>query len=443
MIEMDSNLRSDGWATDLHYASLKLKSKLEKSRPLVEKLEFFIALLATFLSPMNFLRNDAAYVTLSDALMTLSLLLLLLTGRLNLRGIGPASTVWWIAGLSMLLLSLLLSSLVNGDPVRGIIYVLQYFFAYFLVFLFFAGRTERQLNRLAKIYVLSIVLMCVHGIYLVYFDGERNTTFVSGSGRLTGFVERENECAALIAMSVPLLLLLCASRRMKKLGYLALPLMGFGVMLTGSNSGLASLVYAIAAFCLVAFGWRKLFLIGVVAMVGISATDYWARDYLPAAFQRRVLGALETGDIGQAGSFDHRYELIQEAIERADTIVFLGIGADKYHSSRFADQPVHNLYLLLWTEGGLACMVGFIIMIGAGLGPALSAFRYRAGRYFAACTFSILTLFLFSTNAFTHVYGRFWVAPILLAIGLTHAFNQAAERGRSNSHAHRFGPFRT
>lgn len=422
------NRSSDWLAIQASPAPRKMRDKLRKIRASLIRLEFGIAMAGVFFSPMNFLRHPVAYITVSDVLIALSLLLLTVTGRLHLRGLGAASTVWWLAGLSLLVSALLVSSLVNGSALRGIVYAVQYFFAYFFVFLFFAGRTELQLTRLTKVYVFSIVLMCLHGIYLIYVDGQTNTTFVSGSGRFTGFIERENECAAVIALSVPLLLVLCLTRRVTTLAYLALPIMGLGVMLTGSNSGLASFVYAVGAFSLIAFGWRRLLFLGTTAMVGIAAIDFWARDYLPAAFQRRVLGALESGDIGEAGTFDHRYELIQEAIGHADRIVFLGMGADQYHSTRFFEQPVHNLYLLLWTEGGLLCMAGFILMIGAGLGPAILALRHPGGRYFAASTFAILTLFLVTTNAFAHVYGRFWVMPILLSIALTHASNNAAYR---------------
>ncbi|MCF3641821.1 O-antigen ligase family protein [Rhizobium sp. TRM95111] len=420
------NQRHGEWAARRNpQATRKLLDRLEKFRPAALKIEFVFAIAAVFFSSMNFLRYPAFYITLSDVFIAFSLFILLITGRLSLRGIGAASTVWWLIGLSVLLSTLLLSSLVNGDALRGLILVVQYLFAYFFVFLFAAGRSQTEITRLVKVYILSILLMCLHGIYLIYVDGQTNTIFVSGSGRLTGFIERENECAAVIALSVPLLLVLCATGRLTRLAYLALPVMGLGVMLTGSNTGLASIAYAVGVFCLVAFGWKRLLPVGLAAVGGVAAIDYWARDYLPAAFQRRVLGALESGDIGQAGSFDHRLELIEEAIGRADHIVFLGLGADQYQVTSFLEQPVHNLYLLLWTEGGLFCMAGFILMTGAGLGPALTALRYPGGRYFAACAFCSVTLFLLTTNAFAHVYGRFWAMPVLLSIAFAHAFNVA------------------
>ncbi|MBL0373281.1 O-antigen ligase family protein [Rhizobium sp. KVB221] len=384
--------------------------------------EYALAIGTVFFSPMNFLRLPFFYFTLSDALACLCLLLLVLRGRLKLQPLGPASTAIWMIGLTTMLASLLLSSLVHGDPMRGIVYIAQYFFAYFILLLVIGGRSERQMIVLAKMYVLSIVIMCIHGAYLINIDGQTNTAFVSGSGRLTGFVERENECGAVIAMTVPMLLLLCGSGRLTKFALLALPIMGYAVMLTGSNTGLASFAYALGVFALFTLNWT--FLVGAAAVVAgtVLALDRWGRDYLPAVFQRRVLGALESGDIGQAGSFDHRLELIHEAIGRANDTIFLGVGADQYAVTSFLMQPVHNLYLLLWTEGGLLCVVGFFVMISAGFGPGLAALNKPGGRLFAACTVSTVSLFLLSINAFPSVYGRFWSMPIILTVSLSCAF---------------------
>jgi hypothetical protein len=270
--------------------------------------------------------------------------------------------------------------------------------------------------------VLSIFLMCLHGAYLINVDGEKNTAFVSGSGRLTGFVERENECAALIGLCIPLFLSLWKERKLPRLALLALPVFGYAVMLTGSNSGLVTLALALVIFGLLGFDWKYWIPAVGLGAATIAAVDLFGRDYLPAVFQRRVLGALETGDIDQAGTFDHRMGLIYEAIGRANETVFLGLGADQYAVTSFVSQPVHNVYLLLWTEGGLGCMIGFIIMIAAAYGPALAAFRRNGGGTVAACLITVVTLFALMVNAFPSVYGRFWPMPILLAIALARGF---------------------
>lgn len=388
------------------------------------RVELAAAMGAAFFSPMNFLRLDFFYFTLSDALICLCLLLRLRRGELSFQPFGTVSSIYWFSGLVLLLLGLLLSSIVYGDPIRGLVYTMQYLFAYFVVLLVIAGRSEKQLFLLAKTYVLSIFFMCLHGIYLINVLGERNTGFVSGSGRLTGFVERENECAALIALAVPLLLLLCTSRRLPKIALLALPVLGYGVMLTGSNTGLASFAFVIVAFTAMTFNWKHMVVIAGFGIGVVLAIDQWAREYLPATFQRRVLGALESGDIGQAGSFDHRLELVYEAIDRANHTILLGVGADQYAVTSFLFQPVHNLYLLLWTEGGPFCMVGFIVMIAAGYGPAMTALKRPGGRAAAACAIATISLFLLAVNAFASVYGRFWAMPIALAVSLAYVVSE-------------------
>lgn len=398
---------------------------------MLDRVEFALAVAVVFFSPMNFLRLPTFYFTLSDALACLSLFLLVARGRLVMRPIGPLPTAVWMTGLALLLSGLLASSMINGNAIRGLVYVAQYFFAYFLLLLVIGGRSERQTIILAKAYLLCIVLMCLHGIYVITVEGQTNNTFVSGSGRLMGFVERENECAAMIALAIPMLLYLTGSGRITRLALLAVPVMGYGVMLTGSNTGLASFALAIGLMALLTMNVRYFVPAAAFSAFSILAIGIWARDYLPATFQRRVLGALESGDIGQAGTFDERMDLIREAIGRADGTLLLGLGADQYAATSFLQQPVHNLYLLLWTEGGVLCMIGFITMIAAGFGPALTAWKHPAGRVVAACTFASLSLYLLEVNAFANVYGRFWAVPVILAVSLAYAVDRRVAKSIS------------
>ena len=397
----------------------------------LERAEYTVALAVVFFSPMNFLRLQAFYFTLSDAFACLCLMLMLVNRSWPLRPLGPLWTSVWGAGFIVFTSSLLVSSLVNGDPFRGMILVGQYLFSYFLLLPVLVGRPIGQTAGLVRVYVLSVFLMCLHGIYLIEWVGQTNTTFVSGSGRLTGFVERENECGAVIAMAMVLFLWLVSTGRLPRLlPVVVLPVMLYAVMLTGSNTALAAFSFALAVYLLATLSWSRLVLYaaGLVGAVLVLAAH--ARELLPAVFQKRVLGALETGDLARAGSFDHRLELIYEALERANNTILLGVGADQYQVASFLNQPVHNLYLLLWTEGGLLCVIGFLVMLLSGLGPAAAAFRTRNGFMYAVCTFSMISMFLLFINAFPHVYGRFWAVPVLLGIAVSVAYVRTGERRR-------------
>ena len=225
---------------------------------LLDRVEFYAAAAVVFFSPINLLRLPFFYFTLSDGFACISLMLLLITGRLNLLPIGRVWTVMWMSGLATLLAMLLFSSLLHADPMRGLVYALQYFFAYGVILVILGGRSERELHLFAKAYVLCIILMCLYGIYLINIDDQRNTAFVTGSGRFTGFVERENECAALIALTSPLLMLLVAVRQWPKVALLGVAIMAYGVMLTGSNTGLGSFALVVSIFALIIADWKVL-----------------------------------------------------------------------------------------------------------------------------------------------------------------------------------------
>ncbi|THK34736.1 hypothetical protein EHS39_28415 [Ensifer sp. MPMI2T] len=406
-----------------------------------QRIEFLIVGAAIFFSPVNVLRLNQFYFTFSDALFSLALILSLINGRIPLRPLGRVSTVVWLSGLCCIVFGLLISSLVSPDPIRGLVVPGQYIFAYFVVLLIVAGRPVDETIKLAKLYILSVFLMCLHAIYLIHWDGQKNTTFVSGSGRFTGFVERENECAALIALAVPILLLVAATGRLRKIYVvIAVPVMGYGIMLTGSNSGLACLAYGLIVFLLVTASWKRLLAGAGVALAAAAVMANAGRAYLPAIFQKRVLGALESGDLSQAGTFDHRLELIHEAMDLVESNFWVGLGADQYMVVSYIGRPVHNVYLLLWNEGGIVAVCGFLLMLLAGLGPIARAFKLPGGLPFAACGFVCLSMFLLAVNAFTHVYGRFWSVPIILSITLAQAYCRSWQRQFSQPRF--FGPER-
>lgn len=419
-------------AASRHYPRWVLKGRVNGAAPRVgwlDKAEYLAVLAVVFLSPMNFLRLPIFYFTLSDAFACVCLILMLVNRTLPTRPLGALWSSVWSAGFIVFTISLLVSSLVNGDPFRGMILIAQYLFSYFLLLAIIVGRPLKQTTGLVWVYVLSVFLMCLHGIYLVNWDGRTNTTFVSGSGRLTGFVERENECGAVIAMAMSLLLWLVSSGRLPKLALIvALPIMLYAVMLTGSNTALGAFAFALTIYMLATLTWFRAALYAGGALGAIAMLAAHARDLLPAVFQKRVLGALETGDLAQAGSFDHRLALIYEALDRANNTILLGVGADQYQIKSFLYQPVHNLYLLLWTEGGLLCVIGFLVMLLSGFGPAATALKTRGGWIYAVCTFCMISMFLLFVNAFPHVYGRFWAVPVLLAIAVSVAYVREGTR---------------
>jgi O-antigen ligase len=346
-------------------------------------------------------------------------ILAIIKGGLSFQPFGRSVILFWMVGLFLMLAGLSIAGMLSADPLRGMIVVGQYAFAFIVVPLVFFDRTLEKVVTLAKIYIFSIVVICLHGIYLIHIDGSRFTVFVTGSGRFAGLMERANECATVIALSVPIVLLVTA------LGYISRPvalvciaLMAYGILLTGSNTGLLSLVYGLGIFAVFGVPWRRMLIPLAIVALMLPVGGEWISGYMPEAFQKRVLTALETGDISQAGTFDGRVELIYEALEMTDRTAIIGIGPDQYRVQSALRAPVHNVYLLLWTEGGIIALFGFILILLGALGSAVSALKDGVGRPFAAAIFANVTMFIFAANALPHVYSRFWLVPIVLPMAL-------------------------
>ena len=365
----------------------------------LHRLEFGLACAVVYFAPINVLRLPSFYFTLSDAFACLCLGTMMINGTIKLRALGPG-TAYWISGLVMMIGALLVSSLLVGAVDRGLILSMQYLFAYFLLPLILLARPWRQTDILMKVFVASMVVMILHGIYVVDFVGETFTTFVSGAGRLQGFVERENECGSLLALTVPMVLSMAATRTIHPiLASVVLLLLAYGIMLTGSNTALYCMLFGLGVFTLATLTPKRIFQIAVCCVaLWAAASVPTTRELLPDVFQKRVLVGLETGNLDQAGTFADRMLLNQEAIRLAGDALLLGHGADQYREISEYGAPVHNLYLLIWNEGGLFALAGLLVMLSGALITVADcldpAGRSRRGR-----------LRLFDRRALRH-YGK-------------------------------------
>jgi O-antigen ligase len=403
-----------------------------RSRGTSHRIEFYLACLVVFFGPMNAMRFNFAYFTYSDAFSLLFYATMFLNRSFPAVRLGPAAIVW-ITGVALMTSFLLLSSAVNGDPTRGIIVSVQYMHAFLVLPIILMTRTKEELDILVVVLVASVLTTCLFGIYLIDFTDERNTRYVAGNGRMRSFVERSNEAAALIAATFPLLLYLGNIRKLPRIllfgcGVVFL----YGIVLTASNSGLMSLVFAVSLYCAVMLQWRVLFAMGFSVLAIVALVVFEGGTWLPEVFRERVLQAMLTGEIEQAGSFDDRVLLIEEALVFANKTGLIGMGADQYITKSIYNQVVHNTYLLIWTEGGFVALIGLLMVLGAAVAGALSPLRTPGARMMAAVALSVtLTLIIF-INSVPHIYGRFWVIPVALVLSLAGKYRPARGPSRRN-----------
>lgn len=382
---------------------------------LVWRLDLILVAITVFLSPLNYLRASFGYVTLGDAFAMLTLLVMLVQQRLPLYPFGNA-TAGWLIGVLMLTGGLTLGSAMNGNLVNGLVVVGQYCFSLLLLPVLVMQRDRAEVIFLIKVFVASMVVVMLHGAYVVEYTPD-DLRFVSRNGRLAGLVERENATAALAAMSITFTLWLYFIGEIR--GWLLLVLLvplAWGLLLTGSNSGF--MLAAIGVVCLALFSGALGVLLRLVIAVALLAVvvHLWGHMFLPEIFLERVYGALESGDVSEAGTFDDRVALMREAFALTRRTILLGLGADQYRIISAYEAPVHNAYLLLLAEGGLVSLMGHFVLMMTAIYLAFPVWHAQDTRWFGVLTLTVVTMFAFAQMGITHYYGRFWIMPWLLAI---------------------------
>jgi len=381
-----------------------------------------VLLAAVFLAPYTTWRVMADMLfTASDALFCLAALLYLAARRMSVRPLGDFTPIWFL-GLAMLLTGLLVGSVINGDPVRWIIVAVQYAFAFALVPMLMNAMTREMAIRQAKAALAGVVIMELFGVSVYYrLSGSYEAAkrfgpeFITGEHRLGAFMADANWNAAVIAMTVPLVFYLQRGRHIGTL-YAAgsLVILLVALLFTGSFTGFTATVASVGLLFLIGGSLRSIRLI--VALIAMSGAVVASGVTLPAAFEKRVVGALQNQDLNQAGTYSDRLDLVKEAWTIIDKTSVVGIGADQYRAVSRAQAPVHNVFLLLWAEGGLMAMFGWIAMI---LVPAVLAIRMIArDRLTAGLGLAVFTSFFIFSIAAPHMYSRSWVVPLFATLAL-------------------------
>jgi hypothetical protein len=165
-------------------------------------LERILVSAAVFLSLFPSWRHPAFFFTVSDFLFCASLLTILLK-----RGLPPAPfgilTPYWLAGCTLFVAALIVSSLINGVPMRALTVCVQYLFAFVLIPLTIMGRDREGTINLLQVFAASVLVTNLVAIVLYYSGSSGDFMLVTGNGRLAGFIGGPNPNAQTIALACP------------------------------------------------------------------------------------------------------------------------------------------------------------------------------------------------------------------------------------------------
>jgi O-Antigen ligase len=382
-------------------------------------LERILISAAVFLSLFPSWRLRTFFFTASDLVFCFSLLALLLARGLPRAPFG-ALTLYWFAGLGLLTAALMSSSLINGVPTRGLIVVGQYLFSFVLLPLVIMGRDRESTIGLVRVFAAGVFVANFASIVLYYSGYTGDHQFVTGNGRLGSFAGGPNGNAQMIALACPLVIYLWLAGRMATYYAAALLLtLMVALILTSSNNGIGLTILGTSALFIVLRDLRYLARAAAGVAVCVVLVMVWGSYWLPATFEQRVLGAVRSGSIEEAGTFEDRMALMAEAMEMVDETMLVGLGVDQYRVISQYGAPVHNTYLLLWTEGGLCALIGWLSLVMIALFGAL--FFGRQHRLEAATGFAVAAIFCLIGLTTGHIYARQAVVPLCLALALVFA----------------------
>lgn len=388
-------------------------------------LGFVLAAIAVFLSPMNYLRAPGIYFTASDIATLFGLGVMMYQGQITRRPFGGATFLWQL-GFLLLGGGLVIGSIAQGSASELAQILFQYAFSLILLPLLLTGRSLAQTVTLLRVWMHAMVVVMLIGIFLIHFT-DVGEPFVSPTGRLQSLIERENECAALGAMATALMLGLVQAGRLRPLEIaITFPALIYGILMTGSNTGLGCLVLGVALMAVLTLSARLIGMIAVAGLILVGLALFDGGSLLPEIFRERVLNAIIAGDIEQSGTFSGRLLLIQDALDMADQNYLIGLGAGQFGLVSAHGAAVHNSYLLLLNEGGLLSLMGMMLLIITGLPGGFARLAARRTRIFGAISLTILVIYALMLNTFPHFYARFWNVPLILGLALT----VAPSRGR-------------
>lgn len=322
-----------------------------------------------------------------------------------------------------LIIGYFLSSLKARSPGESVIINLQYFVAFVIqpICIYNFYRTNKNVESLFEVYLLGIFLNQV--ISLLLMLTQSRVLVLSGTGRLNSLMGNSNIYAKTVSSSFLILLYLYFRNRLgivQFMTYLIVSLIS--LVFASSFSGLLLTVGSVALYlglsCFESDLRKKagrflLYLVSlVIALILLKRMNIIS---LPEIFISRILNALNDDSNRKIGNLDIKILLIKEAFQFCIASPIIGLGASEYQRISEFGMPVHNTYLLLWSEAGVLAIIGFISIVMYTYWVSFRKIIYHDTQL-GILLFSMVSYFAMACMTNTNVYERFWFLPVFLVL---------------------------
>ncbi len=374
-----------------------------------------LLLAAAFFVPFRILQVGQANFLFSDVLFAGAAGMLILRKGPLLPFDRPLSTQLWLSGVVVMSSSLMVSSLVNGDPARGLIVVGQFLFALLLVPGALARLAPWLAPKLAASYLLGMGVVCGVGIVLYTFYPAQASGFMFG-GRMASFLGDPNALSKTVALTIPLAIVAWVDRILPRSVAIAVLICLVGcAMVAASFSGFITAVVATAV--VVALSGHIAGGVKMVLVLVVATNLYLAAFGLPASVERRVLPVILAGQLSEAPNYQGRVQGILAAMDDVDGSL-VGVGADMVQAESSSGKGTHNAFLLMWIEGGTLALLGLVFCLLALFNEAWVTW-IGWSRLVGSAFIGTASAFVVAAMTNTHMYNRFWYLPLFVLASLS------------------------
>src|SRR6266496_3363678 len=275
----------------------------------------------------------------------------------------PVEAHLLLAMIGILFLSSMLSPVWKGGAISRTMDFAKVWVIWILTFLLVTDLAK--FRRIVFIQAASVPLISV----LSMVKG-RHTVRLEGV--LGGIYSNSNDLAFAIALSFPLCLMFflnAGSRFRKILWAAAMVAMGAALMMTASRGGLITFLCT-AVICLWHFGvkGKRFYLIAATAVAGIvllAVAGGPMMDRLSTLWGGKK-GRHPLEEMRAEASLEQRQFVIDKAIEGIEHYPILDTGPRNIDTDRSVWLEVHMTYLQIAVEGGIPCLILFLVFFARG-----------------------------------------------------------------------------
>lgn len=272
-----------------------------------------------------------------------------------------------------------------------------------------AVRNETRLRRLLLLQSTSVAIIAAIAIWKGHFSAGR----LGLEGVVGGNYANPNDLAFSIVLTLPLCLVFFFQTRnifVKAFWLMAMPIMIYAALLTGSRGGVICFVVA-AGVCLWEFaikGRRRYLLIAVP----LAAIVFWI--FSGGEASRRFGSTFQNNDELAYSSTQERWSLLIKSLRVTAEHPLFGVGPGNFSVVSGYWRITHNSFTQMSSEGGLPAFLLFVLILrcafqnvestkrltrAEGTSQLAGAFRaslvaYVVGSFFSAECYQLFTYFL-------------------------------------------------